>query len=221
MNKSTLLTIPNLITYTRLILLILSIYSTLPYFILFYTTSSLLDILDGYVARYLNQQTILGSCLDMITDRLSTPIICYRIIFNDSTYIYNLFNNKPNLNHLDHLPNLNHLDHLPNIDQLTYLPFISLYTLIDLLSHFLHFNLSLLKSQNHKINTNRILQFYYNKTVLVCVCFGSELFFICLCLNLKMFYKFFYGFVIVKMFFNFVQGFEGLCGLSCVKKGGE
>merc|ERR1711881_542088 len=43
-----------------------------------YALSSLLDIFDGYAARYLNQCSKFGAVLDMLTDRVATAslIIC-------------------------------------------------------------------------------------------------------------------------------------------------
>ena len=80
--QSTLLYIPNLIGYLRIFLLLLSTYyATLPnprilLFSSLYATSALLDAVDGFVARALNQCSNLGSVLDMITDRLTTASLC-------------------------------------------------------------------------------------------------------------------------------------------------
>ena len=41
-------------------------------FLPLYATSCLLDALDGYAARYLNQCSKLGAVLDMVTDRSTT-----------------------------------------------------------------------------------------------------------------------------------------------------
>lgn len=63
------------IGYTRIILAIISLYF-MPLHPLrcsfIYATSCLLDALDGYFARKLNQHTKFGAVLDMVTDRCTT-----------------------------------------------------------------------------------------------------------------------------------------------------
>ncbi|KAI5198386.1 CDP-diacylglycerol-inositol 3-phosphatidyltransferase PIS [Aureobasidium subglaciale] len=70
--------VPNLIGYTRTILAVVSLYfmpvhprrcSAL------YVASCLLDALDGYAARRLNQGTKFGAVLDMVTDRCTTTCL--------------------------------------------------------------------------------------------------------------------------------------------------
>lgn len=49
-----------------------------PIFLLSYGTSCLLDALDGYAARLLDQGTKFGAVLDMVTDRATTAgLLCY------------------------------------------------------------------------------------------------------------------------------------------------
>ncbi|TBU06708.1 CDP-alcohol phosphatidyltransferase [Hamiltosporidium magnivora] len=79
MKYSALFFIPNLICYLRFILLIVAIFFEKSTFILFYSISAILDALDGYSARKLNQCTLLGSILDMAIDRISTVIILIKI----------------------------------------------------------------------------------------------------------------------------------------------
>nr|AJP61941.1 phosphatidylinositol synthase [Herpetomonas muscarum] len=72
---SVALFVPNLIGYLRIVLSLASYYvaDTQPLlFIAFYTSSFVLDALDGMAARALNQCSHFGSILDMLTDRAST-----------------------------------------------------------------------------------------------------------------------------------------------------
>lgn len=70
--------IPNLIGYVRIVLLIVSIYfldSSPEIALPAYFLSSFFDCLDGYAARVFGQQTVFGSGLDMIIDRVSTTCL--------------------------------------------------------------------------------------------------------------------------------------------------
>ncbi|ELQ75890.1 Phosphatidylinositol synthase [Trachipleistophora hominis] len=80
MNTAVLFYIPNLVNYLRLLLIISSIYLHGNLFLLVYTISSSIDLIDGTIARSLNQTSKLGACLDMFTDRLTTTIIVCKIL---------------------------------------------------------------------------------------------------------------------------------------------
>lgn len=70
--------IPNLIGYLRIVLVVIAfcICFTHPYwFVCLYGASQLLDGLDGYVARRLQQATMYGAMLDMVLDRVSTTAL--------------------------------------------------------------------------------------------------------------------------------------------------
>jgi len=76
-----LLYVPNLIGYTRVLLLCAAYYYMLSDYkiaVALYGISGILDIFDGYAARYLNQCSKFGAVLDMLTDRVATAslIIC-------------------------------------------------------------------------------------------------------------------------------------------------
>lgn len=88
MNLDVIFNVPNSIGYIRIGLLIASIYSPTRLFILLYSISAMLDFFDGYTARLYKQSSELGACLDMITDRISTVIIGYRIV-KESPRMYN------------------------------------------------------------------------------------------------------------------------------------
>lgn len=79
MNLSVVFYVPNIIDYTRIILLIGSIFTRGTYFIAMYALSVSLDYFDGLAARKLNQVSILGGALDMIIDRVSTMVILSKI----------------------------------------------------------------------------------------------------------------------------------------------
>lgn len=72
------LLIPNLVGYLRCFLLITAfcICFSHPYwFVLCYGISQLLDGLDGYIARSMNQVSFYGAMLDMVLDRISTTAL--------------------------------------------------------------------------------------------------------------------------------------------------
>ncbi|KAK0740527.1 CDP-alcohol phosphatidyltransferase-domain-containing protein [Schizothecium vesticola] len=77
---------PNIIGYFRIVLAIASLYY-MPLHprtcSLLYSTSCLLDALDGYAARYFDQSTRFGAVLDMITDRCTTSSL---LVFLSSSF---------------------------------------------------------------------------------------------------------------------------------------
>lgn len=79
--RDVLFYIPNKIGYTRVITAILSFFAMPNHPILtaiLYTTSCLLDALDGTMARKYDQCSNLGAVLDMVTDRSTTAgLLCF------------------------------------------------------------------------------------------------------------------------------------------------
>ena len=90
MQKSSLYSIPNLITYFRLL--------SIPFILVFYLSgiyilqllafiifilASLSDFLDGYLARKLNQTSVLGKILDPIADKLLVILVFMMFINSD------------------------------------------------------------------------------------------------------------------------------------------
>jgi len=77
--------IPNIIGYIRILLIFVGVWerrssevhkisdSTLSF--LCFSASALLDIVDGWLARQLNQVSLLGAALDMIADRITNMMI--------------------------------------------------------------------------------------------------------------------------------------------------
>lgn len=67
--------VPNLIGYTRIILMFTAYHyaESMPYvFFICYFLSQFFDMFDGMAARAFNQSTKFGALLDMVTDRCST-----------------------------------------------------------------------------------------------------------------------------------------------------
>ena len=78
MAGSVFLYVPNLIGYFRVILGIVAFvyaFDNYKITVLAYSASQLLDALDGYAARALNQSSMFGAVLDMVTDRVSSNIL--------------------------------------------------------------------------------------------------------------------------------------------------
>ncbi|MGV8081035.1 MAG: CDP-diacylglycerol--glycerol-3-phosphate 3-phosphatidyltransferase [Syntrophales bacterium] len=79
-DKAERLNIPNSLTILRIILVpaivILLMQGSYKIAILVFLISGLTDVLDGYLARVLHQQTVLGSYLDPIADK-ALMISCY------------------------------------------------------------------------------------------------------------------------------------------------
>lgn len=79
MGYSEIFNIPNSIDFVRILLLLASVFYENLVFSLFYCSSVGLDYFDGKAARYFSQTTVLGGCLDMVIDRVSTMVICFKI----------------------------------------------------------------------------------------------------------------------------------------------
>ncbi len=79
-DKKERINIPNSLTILRIVLVpaivILLMQGSFKIAIVVFLISGLTDILDGYLARVLNQQTVLGSYLDPIADK-ALMISCY------------------------------------------------------------------------------------------------------------------------------------------------
>jgi len=78
MTGSVFLYVPNLIGYVRIVLGVVAFAYAFDNFkiaVVAYSASQLLDALDGYAARALNQSSVFGAVLDMVTDRVSSNIL--------------------------------------------------------------------------------------------------------------------------------------------------
>jgi CDP-diacylglycerol--inositol 3-phosphatidyltransferase len=71
--------VPNIIGYVRIALNFIALrYAVSDYsaFLACYALSALLDAADGFAARALNQSSMFGGVLDMVTDRTATACLC-------------------------------------------------------------------------------------------------------------------------------------------------
>jgi CDP-diacylglycerol--inositol 3-phosphatidyltransferase len=147
---------PNVIGYSRIVLALASLYY-MPLHprtcSLLYSISSLLDALDGYAARALEQSTRFGAVLDMVTDRCATS--CLLVFLSSAFPRWSLvFQSLISLDFSSH--------------------YIHMYmTLITGGANSSHKNVD--KSQSWLLNL-----YYTNRTVLFWFCALNELFFIAL-----------------------------------------
>jgi CDP-diacylglycerol--inositol 3-phosphatidyltransferase len=146
--------IPNIIGYGRILFSILSflIYDTHPaLFLIFYTTSFLLDALDGEAARKYNQTSRFGAVLDMVTDRFSTAALV--------TLLSHFYNSKA---YIIGFVLLNILDFVSH--------WVRMYSTLvaNVASH-----------KDTKVIKNPLLRIYYgSRIVMGILCLGNELFYV-------------------------------------------
>lgn len=86
------ITIPNLITISRIILTPIIVYCMLQNWwnsaCVFFIIAACTDILDGFLARYLNQKTFLGACLDPIADKILMISLFFALFIINSAVFY-------------------------------------------------------------------------------------------------------------------------------------
>lgn len=74
MNKAQIITIPNIITLARIVIIVFAAIELLNQdninAFLLYTTAAVTDLLDGFLARALNQVSNLGKIIDPLADKL-------------------------------------------------------------------------------------------------------------------------------------------------------
>lgn len=84
--------IPNSLSILRIILIPITIYALLNYsktvFFLLLLITALTDVLDGYLARKLNQSTKIGFVLDSIADKLLIISLFVVLVLNYDTKIH-------------------------------------------------------------------------------------------------------------------------------------
>ncbi len=81
---NTLLFLPNLVVYVRFLFLIVIPFVFIAHpvlTVLFYMTHMVFDVLDGYLARQLGQESYFGMVIDMLVDRaIVAVLICINIV---------------------------------------------------------------------------------------------------------------------------------------------
>jgi len=84
--------IPNLISLSRIFLVLPIIFCiTINYVylaLLFFLTASLTDYLDGFLARYLKQESVLGANLDLLADKIFVSSLLIFISFHFDNFIF-------------------------------------------------------------------------------------------------------------------------------------
>ena len=84
--------IPNLISLSRIFLILPIIFcimiNNIYLAILFFLIASFTDFLDGYFARYLDQESILGANLDLLADKIFVSSLLIFISFHFDNLIF-------------------------------------------------------------------------------------------------------------------------------------
>ncbi len=84
--------IPNLISLSRIFLILPIIFcimiNNIHLAILFFLIASFTDFLDGYFARYLDQESILGANLDLLADKIFVSSLLIFISFHFDNLIF-------------------------------------------------------------------------------------------------------------------------------------
>ncbi len=84
--------IPNLISLSRIFLIFPIIFcmmiNNIHLAILFFLIASFTDFLDGYFARYLDQESILGANLDLLADKIFVSSLLIFISFHFDNLIF-------------------------------------------------------------------------------------------------------------------------------------
>ena len=84
--SNTTINVPNILTLTRLLLtplfVILLLRDQLTPALMIFTLAGISDGLDGFIARWFNQQTVLGAYLDPVADKvlLVSAFVCLAIL---------------------------------------------------------------------------------------------------------------------------------------------
>ena len=84
--------IPNLISLSRIFLIFPIIFcimtNKIHLALLFFLIASFTDFLDGYIARYLRQESVLGANLDLLADKIFVSSLLIFISFHFDNLIY-------------------------------------------------------------------------------------------------------------------------------------
>ena len=105
MSGSVFLYVPNLIGYVRVFLAVVAVvyaFDNYKLTVAAYTASQLLDALDGYAARALEQSSVFGAVLDMVTDRISSNILLMILAIQSGKSGYLLYAGLAALDYASH-----------------------------------------------------------------------------------------------------------------------
>ncbi len=84
--------IPNLISISRIFLIFPIIFcmmiNNVQISLLIFLIASFTDFLDGYIARYLNQESVLGANLDLLADKIFVSSLLIFISFHFDNLIF-------------------------------------------------------------------------------------------------------------------------------------
>ena len=84
--------IPNLISLSRIFLIFPIIFcimiNNIQLAFLFFLIASFTDFLDGYIARYLRQESVLGANLDLLADKIFVSSLLIFISFHFDNLVY-------------------------------------------------------------------------------------------------------------------------------------
>ena len=84
--------IPNLISLSRIFLIFPIIFcimiNNIHLAFLFFLIASFTDFLDGYIARYLRQESVLGANLDLLADKIFVSSLLIFISFHFDNLVY-------------------------------------------------------------------------------------------------------------------------------------
>ncbi len=84
--------IPNLISLSRIVfifpIILCIMLNKVNLAIILFLVASLTDFLDGYIARFLNQESILGANLDLLADKIFVCSLLVFISFHFDNFIF-------------------------------------------------------------------------------------------------------------------------------------
>ena len=84
--------IPNIISLSRIFLIFPIIFcimiNNIHFAFLLFLIASFTDFLDGYIARYLRQESVLGANLDLLADKIFVSSLLISISFHFDNLIY-------------------------------------------------------------------------------------------------------------------------------------
>ncbi|MCB0272117.1 MAG: CDP-diacylglycerol--glycerol-3-phosphate 3-phosphatidyltransferase [Bdellovibrionales bacterium] len=92
MNRSKILTIPNILTFLRILAIPLIVYwlylgvvseKHLVWATIVYGLAFITDQIDGYLSRVLNQRTVLGEILDPIADKIIVLCVMIQLVYQN------------------------------------------------------------------------------------------------------------------------------------------